>query len=437
MTPVDERTAISRLLDRLNFGPAPGELDRRVPRGFTATLDELLTPAAPVVLPDLGPLPEKSGKKGEKNSAEKGAAKEAKDLRARQEATAVSWWLDRMVTEPTATERLTWFWHGHFATSAQKVKYPALMLRQIDLFRRQGMGSFSDLAEAVLVDPAMLIWLDGRRNTAEAPNENLSREFMELFALGVGNYTEDDVREGARALTGWTVSKDGNAELATKKQDGGEKTLLGVTAAHDVRSFAATVLANPESAPYVAGRLWERLVSDTAPPGEVLDRLTAACGPGRDVRALVRAIALEPAFIDSASAVVKQPVEWGVGLMRALGLRPSTMDAETAKGLTGGLRGMGQVPLRPPSVGGWPSGQAWLNTSAGLSRLRLAQLLASKAELGGLRGTAEPERPDAVGLLLGVPAWSDRSRAALSTVAGDPMQLVAAAACSPEYVVSG
>jgi len=441
VTPVDERTATRRLLDRLSFGPAPGELDRRATAGFAATLDELLAPAPAAALPDLGPPAEKPKKKKKKDgNAEKdpGAAKEAKELRARQEATAVSWWLDRMVAEPSATERLTWFWHGHFATSEQKVRSPVLMLRQNDTLRRLGSGSFTELANAMLVDPAMLVWLDGRKNTVKAPNENLSREFMELFALGVGNYTENDVREAARALTGWTVDREqGSAALDPSRQDTGTKTVLGVTAAHDARSFVDAVLAQPASARFVAGRLWARLVSADAPPPDVLDRLTAAFGPGRDIHALVRALAAEPAFVDSASTLVKQPVEWAAGLMRALGIRPSALDAEAAKSLSGGLRGMGQVPLRPPSVGGWPSGPAWLSTSAELARLRLAELLAGKADLNGLKGSSEQGRVEAVREVLGVGSWTERTRNALASVAGDPASLMAAAVCSPEYVVSG
>jgi len=148
----------------------------------------------------------------------------------------------------------------------------------------------------------------------------------------------------------------------------------------------------------------------------------------------VKAITAEDAFRDSTSALVKQPVEWAVGLMRALGVRPSKLDDKTRLKLLAGLRGMGQLPLRPPSVGGWPSGGSWLTTSAGVTRLQLAALLARNAELGQLQKSSA--RVDGVRTLLGVDQWSARTRDALAGLT-EPAQLVAVAACAPEYVVSG
>ncbi|WP_326952785.1 DUF1800 domain-containing protein [Amycolatopsis sp. NBC_01286] len=432
MVVLSERAAVRRLHDRLGFGPRPGDLDR----GFAETRDRLLgtgpdAGAAATPMPFPGAPPDRPGKQDK-------AAKQAatKQLQA-QAAQATLWWLDRMTAADVASvERLTWFWHGHFATSEQKVRSPELMLAQNQAQRDHALGSFTDLARAMIVDPALLLWLDGNSNKAGKPNENLAREFMELFTLGVGHYTEDDVREAARALTGWTAQRDTTtAKLVPKRHDDGEKRILGATGDFAAQSFVDLVLGRPESAPFVVGRIWFRLVSSAPPAPDVLNRLVAAYGSRRDIRALLRAITAEPAFRDSATSLVKQPVEWLAGLLRAFGVRPGSLDEKTRAQLPAGLRGLGQVPFLPPSVGGWAAGGAWLTTSAGVARLHLAQLVAAHADLGVVAKASD--KAAAIGELLGVDAWSDRTRAALAGVAGDVRQLATVAACAPEYVVSG
>ncbi len=369
---------------------------------------------------------------------EAGKRQRAQQLR-QQEATLTSWWLDRMVAaQAPLAERITWFWHGHFATSDQKVRSPRLMQRQNATQRGLATGQFTALARAMMVDPAMLIWLDGQQNKTGAANENLARESMELFMLGVGRYTETDVREAARALTGWVVDRDAiTAVVVPRRHDNGTKTVLGTTGNLDVDSFVDIVLAQPDSPKYVVGRLWSRLVCGVTPPApDVLARLVAAYGPNRDIHATLQAITREPAFTDTAQTLVKQPVEWLVGLMRALRVRPSQLPAEAGSALLVGLRAMGQVPFLPPSVGGWPSDTAWLTTSAGLARLRVAQLVAEHADLSTVSGTSTANRLAAAQAVLSVDAWSSRTMAALHQVVDSPAQLVAVAACAPEYVVS-
>ncbi|WP_245607249.1 DUF1800 domain-containing protein [Pseudonocardia spinosispora] len=432
----DERAAIRRLHDRLGFGaPAPAD-----GRGFEQVLDDMLDPAADpgastTPLPALEPLPPKPKNNGPADPAAKKQA--GRQLRAQQNRL-VLWWLDRMssVRVPT-TERMTWFWHGHFATGAQKVRSPKEMLDQNETQRRLGLGGFHDLAEAMIVDQAMLRWLDGGKNRVGAANENLAREFMELFTLGVGHYTEDDVRESARALTGWTVRPAlADARFVVRRHDTGEKRILGSSGDFDAPDFVQLVLSRPESAPFVAGRLWFRLVSPTPPSQDVLDRMIAGYGPGRDVRGLLRAMFGDPAFRDPANGLVKQPVEWLVGLSRAVGVRPGQLPAAQAEQVLSGLRAMGQVPFAPPSVGGWSAGGGWLTTSAGLARLHLAQTVTRNGSFGAVTSASTRARPDAVRELLGVDAWSPRTQAALAGVADDPATLTAVASCAPEYVVS-
>ena len=420
MPDVGDRVAVRRLVERFGFGPAPGDLDRLTAQGFDRTAGDLLS-----TVDDRGaPPPQLDAEPKQDRTA----------LRTQQVAITL-WWLDRMAaSDSPLLERVTWLWHGHFATSVQKVRSAHLMLAQNITLRQHGLGDFAVLAKAMVADPAMLVWLDGQKNTAKAANENLARELMELFTLGVGHYSEQDVREAARALTGWKVNRDnGTASLAPRQHDTKDKTVLGHTGNLDAPGLVDLLLAQPASPRFIAGRLWLRLVGGT-PDDATLDRLTERYGPNRDIRALLRAIAAEPAFRDPASTVVKQPVDWAVGLMRALRLRPSALPEGDRTKLLAGLRGMGQVPFVPPSVGGWPSGPAWLTTSAGLSRLQVARLLAGHADLTSISGD---DSVTAVGALLGVDAWSERTRNALSTVAHAPDQLVAVAATAPEYVVSG
>ena len=432
MAVISERAAVRRLHDRLGFGPRPGDLDR----GFAETVTRLLKPgpdtgAAATPIPQPGPPPARGGKQDK-------TAKQPAGQQLQSQATQASlWWLDRMVAaDVPSVERMTWFWHGHFATSEQKVRSPELMLAQNQTQRTLGLGSFTKLAQAMVVDPAMLLWLDGTSNKAGKPNENLAREFMELFTLGIGHYGENDVREAARALTGWTAKRDATtAQLVPKRHDHTSKQILGSTADFDAASFVDLVLGRPESAPFVAGRIWFRLVSATPPPADVLNRLVAAYGGNRDIRALLTAVTAEAAFRDSATSLVKQPVEWLAGLMRALGVRPGSLPDKEKTQLLAGLRGMGQVPFQPPSVGGWPAGGAWLTTSAGLARLHLAQLVAGHADLSAIERA--PDKPAAIGDALGVDAWSARTRDALAGVGPDVKQLSTVAACAPEYVVSG
>jgi uncharacterized protein (DUF1800 family) len=376
------------------------------------------------------PLIAKAGK-----SAAAADKKKANTTRREQMVALGSWWLRRMVAvHQPFEEKLTFCWHNHFATSATKVKSGALMGAQNDTLRRLGRGGFTAFAQAMLVDPAMLLWLDGQKNTVKGANENLAREFMELFALGHGDgYTEDDVRNGARALTGWRIDAAGHAEFRPQLHDQTTKTVLGVTANLDQVGFANAVLARPVSAQFVATRLYHQFVSNGDPDGATVARLISAYGSGRDLHALMQTMLTDPSFAGAADSYVIGPVEWLVGVLRALGM-PVPDDA-TAKRLLAGLRRLGQLPFFPPDVSGWPSGQAWMSTAAAETRMQVASKLTATADLSGIAEVAVGERIDAVGYRLGVGRWSARSLAALKPVAAKPGTLLAVAVNTPEYLV--
>ncbi|NMO90330.1 DUF1800 family protein [Actinomycetospora sp. TBRC 11914] len=437
MKPVEERAAVRRLYDRLGLGARRADIDHGVAQGFDATLQELLDPdpadpgAAATPVPKIDPL--------DPAGVDDPRRLDVKAERADQQQAMKIWWLDRMaaVTAPVP-ERLAWFWHGHFATSEDKVNRPNLMLAQNQTLRRLGLGDFRSLTRAMVADPAMILWLDGQTNRIQQPNENLGRELLELFTLGVGHYSETDVRESARALTGWNVDfTRGTASLRPAKHDATIKTVLGRPATYDADGLVDAVIATPASARFVATKLWTRLVSPLPPDPDELERLTVAYGQRTDITALLRALATSTTFQDPASSLVKSPVEWATGLARAIGARPAELDATNRKGLVGNLQALGQVPFRPPNVGGWPAGQAWLTPTATVHRLAVARTLLRQAPPKGAPagGNARVEWARAT---LAVDHWSDRTRRALRGVAdGSATDLLAAAAVSPEYVVSG
>jgi uncharacterized protein (DUF1800 family) len=258
---------------------------------------------------------------------------------------------------------------------------------------------------------------------------------MELFALGHANgYTETDVREGARALTGWFIDQGGQTAVAADRHDGTSKTVMGVTGNLDHAAFCDIVLSQPGSAPFIAGKLWQLLASDNPPSAAALGRLVAAYGPGRDLKALTKAIFMDPEFVATSGTVVNTPVEWLIGVVRALKVpidNPAMLD-----GIVSALSVMGQVPFYPPNVGGWPHGQAWLSAGSTATRVWAADKLTRLGDLSTVEHAAFGDRIDAAGYLLGIGAWTDRSAAALKAHAGYPNELVAAAVNSPEYLTS-
>ncbi|MGH3669963.1 MAG: DUF1800 family protein [Pseudonocardiaceae bacterium] len=246
-----EQDVVRRLVGRLGLGPKPGELDVAIRAGFTGTLAALTTPvgadggAEATPVPALGPTTRARGKPvGATAVAARRAQRQA--LVAQGRALGV-WWLDRMAAvDAPHPERMTWFWHGHFATSIQKVLFAKLMYTQNETFRQLGRGDFRTLAQAMIIDPAMLIWLDGQGNQKGKPNENLAREFMELFSLGVGNYSETDVRQAARGLTGWKLNYASDTSYFNERaHDPGPETVLGQSASFDAAGLVNCWCKNP------------------------------------------------------------------------------------------------------------------------------------------------------------------------------------------------
>ncbi|GAA1908313.1 DUF1800 domain-containing protein [Williamsia serinedens] len=429
MIPSPDWTAAARVVRRLGFGATGAEVDAAVARGIAAHVADALGPGddpgvAATPPPSFPPVPTTA----DRTTAQKKARNT--EIRA-QDQTATTWWLKRMVlAQRPATEKLTFCWHNHFSTSNDKVHDAAAMIAQNEKLRSMGLGTFRPLAYAMLTDAAMLRWLDGGRNVAGSPNENLAREFMELFALGHGNgYTEIDVREGARALTGWRVTADRRPQLIRRRHDAGTKTVLGVTGNLDAASFCDAVLDHPGSAGYVATRWWQQLASATPPSSGTLNRLLDAYGARRDLRALITAIVTDPEF--GRGSIVTSPVEWVVGAHRALAPEPTSADLAA---MSTTLKDLGQLPFHPPSVGGWPAGRAWLSTAGTQTRWTTAMRLAAHPQVTTIHDAAPADRVDAAAHLLGVGSFTDRTARVLAQHRSDPVTLTAAALNSPEHL---
>ncbi len=446
-TTIDATAAIRRLLVRTGFAAAPDAVEAGVAAGFAATVEQIVVEqivVEPIVVgadpsiagtppPVLAPL--KTARQGD-TAAQRALSTQLSE----QMQTLTLWWLDRMVTTPQPfIERRTLLWHGHWATAEQKVRWPAAMLLQNEVERQLGGGGFDVFARAMVVDPALMIWLDATGNTASAPNENLGRELMELFTLGHGNYTEEDVAQAALALTGWRLGTPDQGPVATfsaKRHAHGPQTILGQTREFTADTLVNLLVAQRASPRYLAGRMWGWLVSSTPPSSASLDRIAAAYGPTYDLTGAFRAIFTDPAFLDAESVIVKQPIEYVVGALRSLGLTPSALPAKTLSAVQAGLSGMGQVPFQPPNVGGWPTGTAWLTTAAAQARIKMAAAVARTADVSVITAALQSDRPEAVAALLGVASWSGRTRSVLAAAASDPVEVLTLALIAPEYTVS-
>ena len=299
------------------------------------------------------------------------------------------WWLREMLVTPSPlTEKMTLFWHNHFATSQQKVRSGQLMYRQNVLLRREALGNFGALLHAVAKDPAMLIYLDNAGSRRQAPNENFAREVMELFTLGEGHYGERDIKEAARAFTGWSLDRD-TLEFTFRRMwhDGGEKTVLGRSGRFDGDQVLDVLLARPETAEFLVAKLWREFVSPT-PDAREVKRLAAVFRESHyQVKPLMRALLASDPFwaAENRATLIKSPVELVVGTLRTFEIRPASLRPAVLAATV-----LGQNPMSPPNVKGWPGGEAWINSATLLGRKQLLERV-----FRGSDAMAEPVRDSA------------------------------------------
>ena len=390
---------IAHLLRRAGFGATRDELEKYIAQGYEAVVEELLHPEnAPPALEDEDIIRRYHA--------------DQNDFRIIDGAQAN--WVYRMInTRRPFEEKIALFWHGIFATGWTKFDEPKAMTRQLEMFRRYGLGSFKTLMVQVSRDPAMIFWLDNKDNHGDAVNENFGREILELFSMGVGNYTEDDVRQASRAFTGWTLRHinyhaimaeqnisepygrvDAHFEYREEDHDQGEKTFLGRTGNFNGEDIIEIICQEPATARFVSRHLYNFFVADepqvpaweTVPPRdpEAIDTLMDAFVKyDYDIRSLLRVLFHSDFFKNAAFARVKSPAEIIAGSARVAGTYrfPDPYDI----GLASDIGSMGQEILDPPSVEGWHTGKEWINSSSLVQRVNFAARQFADVDSPGVR----------------------------------------------------
>jgi uncharacterized protein (DUF1800 family) len=391
-----------RLLWRAGFGPRRGEAARLAKKGLRAAVHSLTRPGAEKLT---GPEP----------VDERGNPLAPFDAAGHDHM----WWLDRMVRSSNQlVERMTLVWHDWFATARVGGGTQKLMLDQNELFRRNALGSFAALAEEVTKDPAMLLWLNGSKNTRLSPNENYARELMELFTLGVNRgYSEQDIREQARALTGWRNRRAPGVgaydfRYEPRLHDEGSKIVFGKTGNFGWQDAVRLCLENPNHPSFFVRKLWSYFVP-TAPPAKTQSALEALYRDGYAIRPVVEAILMHPALYNGPR-MVKPPVVYTAGLLRALG-----------RGVAGanwarlGV-GAGQRLFAPPNVAGWDDNR-WLDTSTFRGRWFLAGAALQESSSAGAPRTAAAV-VDHAARALGVRSLTKPTRSVALALARDALR---------------
>jgi uncharacterized protein (DUF1800 family) len=383
-----DRLKAAHLLNRAGFGAAPADIDaaaRATPEeavGRLVDYDQIEEsfPAPSWVTPEAALRPGRAAMMKDLSEQERREKiKEQRQIEGGRIRELRAWWLDRMArTKRPLQEKLTLFWHGHFATSFEKVRSAYCMYVQNETFRKQALGNWQQLLVAVSKDPAMLIYLDNAQSRAANPNENYARELMELFSLGEGHYTEEDIRNAARALTGWTLQRD-RFEFVNRPpmHDPKAKTLFGETGSFGGEDVVRIIVRQREAAPFIAAKLW-RFFAYEDPEADLVDALARELrDSGYELKPVLRSMFLSRAFYSRAAlrTQIKSPVQWLIGIAK-------TLEADLPEGPAPAFmtKALGQELFAPPNVKGWDGGHAWITTASLIQRYNFAGVLVKGGE---------------------------------------------------------
>jgi uncharacterized protein (DUF1800 family) len=425
----------AHLLNRAGFGGTPETIRELHAKGLAPAVDALIAGFGPQM-----PPPDWTREPLSESAA--GAGKMSRQELAREDRRRIlelrSWWLERMRQgRRPLLEKMTLFWHGHFATSYAKVRSASLMWRQNETFRRLALGHFDELLRAMTRDPAMIRWLDLGRSRKGEPNENFAREVMELFTLGQGHYSEQDIKEAARAFTGHRIlPATQEFFFARRAHDYGVKTVLGQTGRFDADAVVAILVAQEQCSRFLAQRLAEYFVADEPAPAFV-DSLAQVLRTTRyDLTATLRTLFTAREFYapQVMRSQIKAPIDWLVNacvIFHAPLPRQPVLDQILSR--------LGQVPFAPPNVRGWEGGKSWISSSTLILRYNLAAALLGNSNARGpgplrarryaganIRQVVPPElraRPDALSEALvfrifGTPSLPRMRQRALDAIAG-------------------
>ncbi len=379
----------AHLLSRAGFGGTPEEVKACHARGFDRFVDSLLAgdedadlfpppawtndprPPERVARDQLGREPTEEEKRTIQMQSQREDNQRIAELR--------TGWILRMRHSPhPLREKMTLFWHGHFATSIRKVNEPYLMWVQNETLRARALDHFGNLTKEISRDPAMIRWLDLGRSDKKQPNENFARELLELFTLGEGHYSEDDIRETARAFTGYRIRPENRTfQFAPKSHDRDRKKVLGRTGDFSGDDVIDIILAQPQCARFVGGRIWEFFAGEAPGP----EMATAVAAEFRRhnyaITPFLRTLFRSEEFYAPAvmRRQIKSPVQWLVQTCKILEIDPPSQPV-----LDGALNQLGQVPFVPPNVRGWEGGRSWISSSTLVLRYNLAGYLAGISE---------------------------------------------------------
>lgn len=395
---------VAHLLRRAEFVARPTRIEQLRSLSLSAAVDDIL-----------------DVRRNPPDSLPKFLSKHRKNQVYQQWVAAVGWWLDRMVAVPRPIqEKMTLFWHGHFVSAWGKVYRTDAMLSQNRLYRSMSFGDYRQLAQRMAVEPAMLLYLDNAYNRKGSENQNFARELLELFLLGVGNYSEADVEAAAKAWTGHGINwKTYRYQFRPSEHDTSPQTFMGKHRPWNGPEIIDELLRDNPTAQQVAARLlarklWEYFAYPGPSPELVAQLAGEFVGSGLQVRALVRSILLHPEFYSERSrqGLVRSPIEFVVAIMEATGLRSDKLHPEWF------VEGMGQVPFDPPNVSGWRNNAYWINTSAFASRASFARNatwpLRARGGFDHLKQMSIPEAITAVAEMFRIAPLSPTTVAALT-----------------------
>ena len=424
MTTVHERQDVAlmaHLLRRAGFGATADELDHYMGMDYEAAVEDLLSRADSTGLPD---------------DLIRRYHVDQSDLRSG--AAAAAHWVYRMVnTDAVLREKMCLFWHRIFATAATKLIQARMVTNQVDMFREYGMGSFRELLVRLSRDPAMLMWLDNQDNHRDSINENYGREILELFSMGVGNYTEDDIKECSRAFTGWRVVNPDYMSIKMRNNtarpygyiawqfeyddddhDHGDKQFLGEVGDFNGEDVVDIICRQPATAQFIARHLYHFFVADELPvpqwphfpprdPEAIEIMSRAYFDSGYDISAMLRAMFNSDFFKSEASrfARIKSPAEMVVGTLRIAG--PIDLPSTDTYAAAGACAAMGQGLLNPPSVEGWQGGNEWINTGAYVQRVNFASRVLNDPDKPGIRAIIDRVREVSAGVPMSPEAMVD------------------------------
>lgn len=368
-----QQQEIQHLFLRAGFGGLPQDIKSLEPLPLEKIVDDLFTASAPVLDIDFIAYPIK-GREEKGASAFQIVKMILKSKRETEDLNII--WLNKMAgTKAQLREKMTFFWHNHFSTN---VPFAYLMQKQNNTIRKHALGKFGDMLHAIAKDPAMIIYLNNQQNTKQAPNENFAREVMELFTLGEGNYTEQDIKEAARAFTGWAANRKGEFEFHAHDHDDGEKTFFGKKGNFNGEDILNIILENKQTAVYLTTKIYREFVNDKINSEKIKSLSEEFYQSGYDITLLMKKIFTSAWFYDDENMGCKiaSPVELMVRYKRLINL-----GFENDQSLIDLQKTLGQVLFFPPNVAGWKGGAGWIDSSSLLLRLNLAQAMLSDGKI--------------------------------------------------------